>query len=152
MKAGVPATQHYENVMTNKKLQLVKLLWVWFRVFMCPVTSASFSKSHERLLKGSSFHNPSLTQDGYPMHSVHNNFAAHQEKGSVHLPVMGNASETYFVTLFMNTFPPPVRYLLQNKGTPCMQKQPGDRQELSEHRLHILVILLSDRKLTHVLF
>jgi len=49
---------------------------------------AYFSESHERLLKGGSFHNPSLTKHGYSMRSAQSNFPVHYG----HLPAASEAS------------------------------------------------------------
>lgn len=62
----------YENVRTNKKLQVVKCLWGWFGVFVCLVHF--LWESQEGLLKAGNFHNPSLMQHGYSTYLAHSSW------------------------------------------------------------------------------
>lgn len=140
----------YENVRTNKKLQVGKFLWVWFRVFVCLVHFVW--ESHEELLQAGNFHNPSLTKHGYSMNLAH---CSSPGKGLHVPPGPGQCSwqmlcDTHSLQWVISCRPkvPGVCGLEHSS----VQRQPGDCWRLSNHRFCFLLILLSGRKFTHTLF
>lgn len=140
----------YENVRTNKKLQVVKFLWVWFRVFTCLVHF--LWESREGLLKAGNLHNPSLRWHGYSTHLAHSSSPG----TGLHVPpgprqcswqmLCGTHSLQWVISCGAKV--PGVCGLEHSS----VQRQPGDWWRLSNHRLCFLLILLSGRKFTHTLF